>query len=341
MNIPNIRLLNQQLVAPLFSDAHDLVGWMGMVQAQEYRMMRWAVALRLKSPKMEAFRKAYDSGRIVRTHLFRCTWQLVTAEDLRWMSRLCAEKNKRAINGYLKTYGLDISERQYERFNDLVSQVLSGTDSMLKDDLVSSLKEMGFCVDSHTFSIYLRRAEFDGVICSGRLDARQNTYALVEKRIPRFDELSHEESLMMLARKYFRSHSPATMQDFIWWTGLAARDCQKAVCFVGKELSEYIHDGETYYIYRDCRIRGCRGKTLLLPSYDEYLIGYKSRFHVIENDFRSYAFSNNGLFYPVIVSDGRIVGNWHPQKKNTCFFREEYRTDIEGAFGEYLRFVSS
>lgn len=43
MNIPNIRLLNQQLVAPQFSEVHDMVSWMGMLQAQEYRMMREAV----------------------------------------------------------------------------------------------------------------------------------------------------------------------------------------------------------------------------------------------------------------------------------------------------------
>ena len=52
MNIPNIRLLNQQLVASQFTDVHDLVSHVGMLQAQEYRMMRWAVGIRMKRPSM-------------------------------------------------------------------------------------------------------------------------------------------------------------------------------------------------------------------------------------------------------------------------------------------------
>ena len=68
MNISNIRLLNQQLVAPEFTNVHDLVAYMGMLQAQEYKMMRWAVGIRMKRPSMAAFRSAYNSGRIVRTH---------------------------------------------------------------------------------------------------------------------------------------------------------------------------------------------------------------------------------------------------------------------------------
>ena len=63
MGISNIRLLNQQLVNPQMSDIHELVAWMGMLQAQEYTMMRWAAGIRLKRPSMSSFRKAFDSGR--------------------------------------------------------------------------------------------------------------------------------------------------------------------------------------------------------------------------------------------------------------------------------------
>lgn len=43
------------------------------------------------------------------------------------------------------------------------------------------------------------------------------------------------------------------------------------------ELLEERYEGNTYYIHQDCRIRGGCPRTILLPSYDEYLIGYKSR----------------------------------------------------------------
>lgn len=43
MNIPNIRLLNQQLLNPLFREPKELVSWMGAMQAQNYSMVKWAV----------------------------------------------------------------------------------------------------------------------------------------------------------------------------------------------------------------------------------------------------------------------------------------------------------
>lgn len=338
MNISNIRLLNQQLVAPEFTNVHDLVAYMGMLQAQEYKMMRWAVGIRMKRPSMAAFRSAYNSGRIVRTHLFRCTWQLVAAEDLRWMLKLCADRNKAAINGFTAYQGRVISEDKYSRANQLIRQALAGRRSTTKTKLVERLAELGLSDTTHAMSIFLRRAELDGIICSGELDEKENTYALIDGRIPPAEEPSREEAVAMLARKYFRSHSPATLEDFTWWTNLNVGECRAAFDALRNELTEEKYNGTTYYIHKDCRTRGCRQQTLLLPSYDEYLLGYKSRHHVLDDEFRPRAYSNNGLFYPIIVSGGRVVGNWHP-KKPAAFFREEYTQDIAAPLGCYYKFM--
>ena len=64
MNPVALRLLNQQLISPQFNDPAEVVGYMGAVQAQEYRLMRWAVAMRTRRPSAKAFKKAFDSGRI-------------------------------------------------------------------------------------------------------------------------------------------------------------------------------------------------------------------------------------------------------------------------------------
>lgn len=70
------------------------------MQAQEYRMMRWAVEMRTRRPSEKAFTKAFNEGKIVRLHLLRGTWQLVSAEDYWWMLDLCATKAKQVINGW-------------------------------------------------------------------------------------------------------------------------------------------------------------------------------------------------------------------------------------------------
>lgn len=74
MNPITIRLLNQQLICPQFSTSTEVVRYMGAMQAQEYRMMRWAVAMRTRKPSLKAFKKAFDEGQIIRLHLMRGTW---------------------------------------------------------------------------------------------------------------------------------------------------------------------------------------------------------------------------------------------------------------------------
>jgi hypothetical protein len=51
------------------------------------------------------------------------------------------------------------------------------------------------------------------------------------------------------------------------------------------------------------------GKTYLLAAFEEYLLGYKDRTAVVdpEHAVASYV---NGIFYPLIVSDGQVLGTW-------------------------------
>jgi hypothetical protein len=97
------RLLNQQLTNKQFASPAEVVSHMGALQAQDYRMMRWAVAMRTKRPSEEAFCKAYNSGQILRLHLLRCTWQLISAQDYNWMLELCASKSIATLNGWMKS----------------------------------------------------------------------------------------------------------------------------------------------------------------------------------------------------------------------------------------------
>ena len=91
-------------------------------------------------------------------------------------------------------------------------------------------------MDDHRLSYHIRLAELSGLLCSGDLHPMKNTYSLVREKIGNSLNISGEDALGMLARKYFRSHSPATFEDFLWWSGLNVSDCQKAVEIIGDEL---------------------------------------------------------------------------------------------------------
>ncbi len=48
MNAVAIRLLSQQLIRQQFSTPEQVASHMGAIQAQDYRMVRWAVAMRTR-----------------------------------------------------------------------------------------------------------------------------------------------------------------------------------------------------------------------------------------------------------------------------------------------------
>lgn len=311
MNPISQRLLNQQLICPQLTSPPEVVRWMGAMQAQEYRMMRWAVGMRTKRPSAKAFEKAYNEGQIVRVHLFRTTWQLVAGEDLGWMLDLCRSNALRGMAGWMHSNGIDIPMAERESIQTFFYDYLSKSRIAQKADFASALKDRGITMDDHRLSYHIRLAEYSGLLCSGDLFPLKPSYALSAHKLPQTPKIGQEEALAKLARTYFRSHCPATLEDFVWWCGLNISDCKKGINAIQGELIEERWKGLSFFRHQDSRTRGFRsGKVLLLPSYDEYLIAYKSRHVAVHPDHMHRAHSGNGIFWPVILQDGEVVGNW-------------------------------
>ncbi len=311
MNPISSRLLNQQLICPQFTSPHDVVEWMGAMQAQEYRMMRWAVGMRTKNPSLRAFEQDYNSGRIVRTHLFRTTWQLVAGEDWRWMMELCRVNAMRGMAGWMKSNGVSIPEAEQEAIRQIFSDCLGRNRIALKSDLACAVKEKGIDIDDRRLSYHILLAEYAGMLCSGDLLPVKHSYALAEAKLPKQSPVSRDEALALLARKYIRSHGPATLEDFVWWTGMNISDCKAGLDAIRTELIQERWKGLIFFRHQDGRTRGFRSGTVtLLPSYDEYLIGYKSRHVALHPDNAHRAHDKKGTFWPVILLDGEAVGNW-------------------------------
>lgn len=311
MNPVSARLLNQQLICPQFTAPHDVVAWMGAMQAQDYKMMRWAVAMRTRKPSAKAFERDFNAGRIVRTHLFRTTWQLVAGEDLGWMLALCRVPALRGLLGWMRSNGVSIPAAEQESIQQVFVDVLSKRRSALKSDFAAALEDRGIVMTDQRLSYHIRLAEYAGLLCSGDLTPLKRTCALVSAKLPDMRVLSREEALALLARKFFRSHGPATLEDFAWWSGLGIGDCKKGMAAIAPELIRERWKDMDFILHQDSRTRGFRrGCVHLLPPYDEYLIGYKSRHVVLDPDHSHRAHNNSGIFWPVVLQDGVVVGNW-------------------------------
>ena len=343
MNPVAIRLLNQLLAAPQYSDPAEVVAHMGAMQAQEYRMMRWGVAMRTRKPSARAFKAAFDSGRIIRLHLMRGTWQLVSAEDYWPLIELCAPRAIAVTKGWMHSNRITIPDEEQGRIRDILAQTAADSGSVTKEDFVQALAERDIRMDEHRLSYHIRMAEITGTLCSGELLPMKATYSLTADKVPPPGKIDRDETLMMLTSKYFQSRQPATLEDFVWWSGLNIGDCRRGIEMLGDNIHSVRYKGREFYLTDDCRTRGFRrGHYLLIPPYDEYLIAYKSRDIVLASAHSHRAHNNSGIFQPIIAHDGIVCGNWAPFKA-TCqpdFFAGDHNDlAVQDAWSTYQRFL--
>ncbi|NDV69790.1 winged helix DNA-binding domain-containing protein [Dysgonomonas sp. 25] len=345
--ITKIRRLNQQLAQPRFTTPKDVVSWMGAIQAQEYNMAKWAVGIRCPSARIEDINRALEKGEIIRTHILRPTWHYVAAEDIRWMVMLSGKRIIAGIDSWWKERGK--TQDFYPKYHRMLEKILEGK-SLSKEEVAQEFVKAGVEADDRfTFRI-LTAGEAEGIVCSGGEKNKKHTYALLEERVPPTPQITKEEALAKLATKYFQSHSPATITDFIWWSGLSITEAKLATKLMEDKLITEKYNNQEYYIHESCARELSRDGSLhLLPSYDEYLISYKDRTAALKLEHHPKAFTNFGIFYPVIMHNGKIVGNWKKVKAKgktaieTSFFDSQAKVNqklIDKAKEQYLQFIS-
>lgn len=309
MNIVQKRLENQILLGEPLEAAAEVVSWMGAVQAQEYYEAKWALGLRAQGLKDDDVEQAFAEGRILRTHVMRPTWHFVAPEDIRWLLKLTAPRVNVTVGSYYRKYGLD--DAIFARCNEILTRALEGGKQLMRSELEAALREAGLISegdDRLRFTFLIMRAELDGVICSGARRGKQFTYALLEERAPPGPLLEEDEALAELTRRYFTSHGPATAHDFNWWSGLTMAQVRQGLEMVAPELESMVEEEKTYW-FRENGLAAARPKqqAWLLPSYDEYLIGYKDR-SAAQDTEDGYRIDRD--FSMPLLYNGLVIGTW-------------------------------
>jgi hypothetical protein len=296
VKITGRRLHFQSLAKPRFDRGEDVVEWLGAVQAQDFPAAKWAIAQRTTGASDLGLDLAFNSGAILRTHVLRPTWHFVPAKDIRWMLALTARRVRAAIAHQGRWLGLDAEV--FTKANRLIEKALADRREMTRTELGALLDIRGVALGN-----VLMHAEVDGLICSGVVRGKEHTYALLEERAPATRTIERDEALALLAWRYFRSHGPATLKDFAWWSGLSASDAKQGIANARDLASETI-GGTTYWLSDKTPSPARTGQVYLLPNFDEYLVAYVDRRHAAEGLAPPVALSN------VVVADGRIVGTW-------------------------------
>jgi hypothetical protein len=317
------RLYNQQLSVSSFGTPAELVSWMGAIQAQDYAMAKWAIGLRVKNSTDSLVEQAISDGSIIRTHILRPTWHLVAPADVRWMLQLTAPGIYKQMAYYDRQLGIE--QKELLKSAKLFEKVLGGNQQLTRPELEAIFTKAKFNCEGMRFGHLLMHAELQGLICSGGRKGKQISYALLEERVPAAKKYNKTESLALLTQKYFQSHGPATIKDYIWWSGLTTAEAKEGIALLeGKINSIKFKEEVLWYIDIPGETKADK-KIYLLPNYDEYTVGYNNREALIaENNKSKISRTGNPLFSNTILINGHVQGIWkRTLKKNAVLIHSD------------------
>ncbi len=189
-------------------------------------------------------------------------------------------------------------------------------------------------------------AELEGVICSGPRRGKTATYALVSERAPNAKPLPRDEALAELGRRFFRSHGPATVRDFVWWSGLNTADAKRTVEM--NRAARQTAGGLTYWTIGRAGAAAARARGVyLLPIYDEYLVAYRDR-AVVPHGPAAVPARLPVPFQHAVVIYGQIAGTWRTAREESAVAIRVYplrtltaaeRRGLARAAARYERFL--
>ena len=346
-DIPERRLRNQHVTRAVFRRPADVVGWFGAMQAQEYDVAKWAIGLRLPDGSSDTqIARAFDEGKILRTHVMRPTWHFVTPADIRWMQALTGPRVQRIAASYNRR--LELDARTLTRGTGVIERALRDHQYLTRTELGDRLRHARLAMSGSRLAHLMMHAELEAVVCSGPRRGRQFTYALVAERAPKAITLSRDEALALLTRRYVSSHGPATIRDFVWWSGLTTADAKRGL-EMNKARREEI-DGLCYWTIGSHRAVATKGELAhLLPIYDEYLIAYRDR-QAVPHSVTVLPSASGGAitFQHAVVIRGQVAGTWRIARRDNALqitiwllrpISDVERRSLVRAAGRYERFM--
>ena len=278
------------------------------MQAQDYRNALWAIGLRTAGASEASVEHAIASREIVRTWPMRGTLHFVAAADVHWMLELLTPRVLAAAAKRAEQHGLDAAT--LSRCRELMVRFLAGGRQLTRASVFAELQKEGIPTGSQRGYHILWRLAQERLICGGAREGKQPTFVLLDEWVPSPRRSQPADPLAELGARYFASHGPATLQDFVWWSGLKVSDARAAIG--SAELArETVAGIEHWSAPANPAPRTKVTQTHLLPAFDEYLLGYRDRSGVLDAAQAGKVVpGNNGVFLPTVVVDGQVIGTW-------------------------------
>lgn len=285
------------------------------VQAQDFGQASWALGLRAPGSTRDDLVEALDSGRIVRSWPMRGTLHFCTPDDLRMMLSITAARTVQGTGARHRQLGID--DALVHRAERIARSALTGGGSLTREEYFGLLTADGIDPGGQRGVHLIWLLAHAGVLCWGPARGSGQAMVLLDEWAPATRESERDEALGEFVLRYFTGHGPATLDDFCWWSKVTVAEAKRGLARVRDRLSTLELGGETFYCAADevddeGRAPAARlPATAVLPGFDEYLLGYRRRASALPEEFAERIVpGNNGVFLPMLVSHGTIVGTW-------------------------------
>ena len=279
-----LRLASQGLSVQRWESAEEVARAFGLMQGQDLHSVHRSLALRAEDHS--------DAGNIVRGYPMRHTLFAASIKDIGWITELCAKGRKG-----------DVELRP--EVNKLIDRPLSRAE--LKERAATTLPEVSFW---HVVRVAMESGH--AVYCGAE-------QLITPVELSGLDEAFNGDKVAATADlmvRYFRTHGPATLRDFAWWTKLpqslirpAAENLPPDIVRCGEESQDFV----SMEVIDMAEARRKRS-VLLLGAFDEYILGYRDRLFAMTSEVHEVLVpGNRGVFRRAIVVDGQVRGTWNKQ----------------------------
>ncbi len=313
-----LRLAAQRIESHETLTIEDVLGQLLATQAQDFIQGGWALGLRAAGSTLADLDDALESGAVIRSAPFRGTLHFMLAGDLGWVLGVTSGRTIQGAAKRLRDLAIDAAV--LARAEAVARTVLANRTALTRDEFFAELRTAGIDTSGQRGYHVIWYLAQTAVLCWGPPRGTQQGLVLVDEWVRSPRRLDGDEALRELALRYFTGHGPATVRDFAWWTKLTLAAARRGLELAADELTELEHDGTPHWASTAEleRAAGARMSAAVhaLPGFDEYLLGYENRSAPLaEEHVQRIVPGLNGIFLPMIVAGGEVVGTWKRAEK--------------------------
>jgi hypothetical protein len=321
MNLQKIRLNSHYFWKKDFESISQIINHFWCIQAQDENQAIWCLWSRLKDANSLGFQKAYENKEIIKTWTMRWTLHYVAPNYVKMFLKYCASKT---ISWFKKRREfLWISDELAEKSIVIIKNNLAWWKILTRSELTNLLKENGIPMQTQWTYHLTCYAWTLWIICFWPPRWNEDTFVLLDEWISDDFIPSKEEAILEITKIYLRWHSPILLDDLAWWTWLWKTDFKIALEKLKDDILSYDDNWKKYYCLKEFE-EEIQDKTRLIWWFDEYFLWYKDRSLVCDLSKQEKYFTKNGIFFPLILKNWKVVWVWKRKfKKDMVEFSVE------------------